>query len=751
MTLNVVPLDAREPEPGSPLEFALRYAALGWHVFPVWGAHDGKCRCRRLCKSPAKHPVEHLVPRGQDDATIDPATIRRWYARMPEAGVAVFLKPSGLVAIDIDPRNGGFETMDDIEARHGSLVSEVMQFTQGGGEHRLFKLASDATGMPGKLGPGVDVKRNGYVVLDPTHGTAGTYDWEASSSPLDGVIPSPLPDWLRNLATPEPNNPVIVESIRFVTPGQIDELRAALASMPSDDRPQWVRFGLALFPLGQAGFDLWREWSMKSAKFDPVDLIRVWRSFKPGAVNFESIFFEAQEAGWINPLSSGAPPLPTPIAQVRIAAQPDAVETPAHLLSPPGILGQVVQWINATSRKPQPQFAVQAAIAFCATVMGRRYCTDQRNWPSLYLLNVGKSASGKEHGKWAVEHLLEACDLGHLIGPASYTSDSGVLSALHRQPSHVTIIDEFGKVLEAASIKHSARAASAMKSLMEAWGRCDGTMRPQGYSTFGMSQRDAEKMEDRQVRNPALTLLAMTTPETFFESIGSAAARDGFLNRFLIVESDIGRQVGQASGRAPVPDSVIDWAKEIHAHQGLADPDIAAGLAAVPKMVTIYKDATALFDAFERECIDLMNDHDADGLAEMFGRCNEIAMKLALVVAVASGWGAVNAEHAQWAIDYTRHYTMRTVDRLKTSVADSEFEAMGNQVLEAIRKAGEEGLTERQINQRCRRFRGIDMRGKTNLLNTLAYTGDVVRVEFPSTSGRGGKRVAWIAADKTET
>lgn len=749
--MNIVPIDQSEPEPGSPLEFALRYAALGWHVFPVWGAHDGKCRCRRLCKSPAKHPVEHLVPRGQDDATIDPATIRRWYARMPEAGVAVFLKPSGLVAIDIDPRNGGFETMDDIEARHGSLVSEVMQFTQGGGEHRLFKLASDATGMPGKLGPGVDVKRNGYVVLDPTHGTAGTYDWEASSSPLDGVIPSPLPDWLRNLATPEPNNPVIVESIRFVTPGQIDELRAALASMPSDDRPQWVRFGLALFPLGQAGFDLWREWSMKSAKFDPVDLIRVWRSFKPGAVNFESIFFEAQEAGWINPLSSGAPPLPTPIAQVRIAAQPDAVETPAHLLDPPGILGLVAQWINATSRKPQPQFAVQAAIAFCATVMGRRYCTDQRNWPSLYLLNVGKSASGKEHGKWAVEHLLEACELSRLIGPASYTSDSGVLSALHRQPSHVTIIDEFGKVLEAASVKHSARAASAMRSLMEAWGRCDGTMRPQGYSTFGMAARDVDKMEERSVRNPALTLLAMTTPEAFFEGIGSAAARDGFLNRFLVVESDIGRQVGQHTSRATVPDTVIDWAREIHAHRGLADPDVSASLAAVPKMVPVRKEALDLFAAFEAECIALMDTHDADGMAEMFGRCNEIAMKLALVVAVASGWQVINVEHAIWSIDYARHYALRTVERLKTSVADSEFEALTKQVLEAIRKAGVDGLTERQINQRCRRFRAIDLRGKTGVLNTLAFTGDVARVEFPPVSGRGGKRIAWIAADNPQT
>lgn len=750
--MNIVPIDMNAPAAGSPLDFALRYAALGWHVFPVWGAADGKCRCRRLCKSPGKHPIEHLVPNGQDNATTDPATIRRWWASDPQAGIGVFLAKSGLMAIDIDPRNGGFETMDILEAQHGKLVSDVLQFTQGGGEHRLFKLPSGmGLSLPGKLGAGVDVKVNGYVVLAPTHGVSGVYDWEASSDPIEGAIPSPLPDWLRNLSAHSIPATATIPAVRHVSPAQIGELADALSYLPADDRSQWVAYGLALCPLGQDGFTLWDTWSQKSTKYDPVDAIRVWRSFKPGSINYESIFFAAQQAGWINPLAAGAPPPAVPVESVRIAAPAATTEAPAHLLAPPGILGQVAQWIHATSRKPQPQFAVQAAIAFCATVMGRRYCTDQRNWPSLYLLNIGKSASGKEHGKWAVEQLLEACSLGHLIGPASYTSDSGVLSALHRQPSHVTIIDEFGKTLEAASIKHSARAASAMKTLMEAWGRCDGTLRPQGYSTFGMSASDAKNMEDRSVRNPALTLLAMTTPETFFESIGSAAARDGFLNRFLIVESDIGRQVGKSVRHAPVPSSVIDWATEIHASQGLVDPDMAASLAAVPKMVAIRPDALALFDAFEHECIGLMNDHDEAGMAEMFGRCNEVAMKLSLVVAVASGWQAVTGEHAQWSIDYARHYALRTVERLKTSVADSEFEALCQQVFEAIRKSGEDGLTERQINQRCRRFRSIDMRGKTNVLNTLAFTGDVARVEFPSTSGRGGKRVAWIAADKAET
>lgn len=746
--IKLMRLVEEAPGPGTMLDYALRYAALGWHVFPVWGAKDGKCKCRRLCKSPGKHPVEYLVPRGQDDATTDPAKIRHWWAQMPDAGIAVFLKPSGLCVIDIDPRNGGFDTIAHIEGVHGPLVSDVLAFTQGGGEHRVFKLTSEIS-LPGKLGPGIDVKRNGYIVLTPTRGTDGVYDWEASSDPLDGCVPSPLPDWVRDLAAPATQAEIIATATRIITQAQIDELRSALATFPSDDRDLWVRIGMALHSIGQDGYTLWREWSETSAKFDPVDLRRVWQSFRPGKLNYETVFHVAQSHGWSNPLAGFvAMPEAVPVAQVRTAPATRLAETPEHLLHPPGVMGQVAQWVGATSRKPQPQFDVQAAIAFCATVMGRRYCTTQRNWPSLYLLNVGKSASGKEHGKWAVESLLEACGMAHLIGPASYTSNSGVLSALHAQPSHVTIIDEFGKVLEAASIRHNVRAASAMVSLMEAWGRCDGTLRPQGYSTFGMSKQDADKAEDRTIRNPALTLMAMTTPESFFEAIGSAAARDGFLNRFLIVESDIGRQVGRASNPMPVPDAVLEWAAMAHAHDGLANPDMVANLAAVPKLIQISKEADALFHAFEHECVGMMDEHDESGLAEMFGRCNEIAMKLALVVAVAAEWSAIAADHAQWSIDYVRHYTLRTVERLKTCVADSEFEGVKKQVLSLIRKAGERGMTERDITKSSRKMSALDQRGQMNVLNSLAFVGDISHVVFPPSDGKPGRpRKAWVAID----
>lgn len=747
MADNIIPLESQQM-----LQAALTYAARGWHVLPCWRPKPNEagqlvCGCgKEDCPSPGKHPHGFLAKRGQMEATTDPEKIKRWFAYGHSLNIAIQCSQSGLAVIDIDPRNGGELTKENVEARYGKLYSDVEQFTGGGGQHYVYSNPHGVQGLPGILGPGIDVKANGYIMAWPSlHVSGKLWEWEGSSDPTEGAVPSPLPDWLRDLAGPKPEL-TEPQGSRYAPPEQIEDLRAALTWISADDYHTWINVGLALKAIGGAGFELWDTWSQTSEKYAYSAMGPKWRSFKRGTLQIESIFHMAMEAGWVNTTSVAyISPEPIPVATVK-PYEPKELP-PSQADGPlPGILADVVEWINATSRKPQPDFAIQAALAFVATVAGRRYRTTQNNFPSLYFLNIGKSASGKEHAKWAIETLLDACQLPHLIGPAGYTSDSGVLSSLHKQPSHVGIIDEFGKVLEGASIKHGARAASTMKALMEAWGRCHGTMRPQGYSTFGMSQSDADKLAAKCIRHPALTLLTMTTPETLFETVGSAAARDGFLNRFLIVETDIGRQPGRPVQSLDVPASIITWAARITANDGLVNittPDLVPEFTVIP----FTPGAHERFTEFEHACIDLMDEYEEHGLAEMFGRSNEIAMRVALVHAVACEAESITTTMAAQAIAYVRGHAVRVAERLKTAVADSEFEAVSNQVLALLRHAGRTGMTERELHQRSRKFKGLDKRGKLNVLQSLDFAGDIARVEFPPASGRGPARVAWIAVD----
>lgn len=760
---SVVSIEEARGKPGAA---ALRYAALGWKVFPVWWVEEGSqgraCACGKPCTSPGKHPISAAAPFGQNSASAESAIVRAWWERFPKANIAVALSSSGLCAIDIDPRNGGFYTIESIEAEHGPLVSDVLQFSGGGGEHRIFA-APEGTNLPGKLGPGVDVKLNGYIVLEPSNHLSGRqYAFEASSSPLEGAVPSPLPDWLRGLVVPA-RAPAEGEPGPALPLGaeEIEELRDALAALPPaarDDRDTWLRMGFALHNDlgGQAGYDLWTEWSKASPKFDPVDQIRVWRSFKRRGlegVTKASIFKLAMEHGWLN---TGARPLveaPAIIAAPR--PDPEPAELPAELLQPPGIAGEITAWIEASARKSQPQFSVQAALAFVATLLGRRFVTNRRNWPSLYFLNIGQSGSGKEHAKWAVEHLLEACQLERLIGPGHYTSESGVLSALVHQPSHVSIADEWGKVLEASKARDNSRAASTIKALIEIWGRCDGVIRPIGFSTFGLSKDQAEELRRKSVRKPALTLLALSTPETFYAAVSSGAARDGHLNRFLVVESAIGRKPGREASIPTLPARLADWVGTVHGRAGkgtqvgLVNPDIAHDLDPAPAVVPFEATAERALAAFERDCLAQMDALEDEGLAELWSRSTEIAMRLALQLAVGLERPTIGTREVDWAIAYVRHYTACMVEAIRGRVADSPFEAACQQVYAAIARKPS-GLTEREITRHCRAFRALDTRRRADILAALAHEGRIAQTQTPSLSGRGRQRKAWLSISGTE-
>src|SRR5690606_12574053 len=147
--------------------------------------------------------------------------------------------------------NGGYDTIDNLEAQHGPIASDVTQFTGGGGEHRVFSLPSNAGSLPGRLGPGVDVKINGYIMAEPAnHASGHQYGWEASSSPLDGVVPSPLPDWLRGQflsGTQSTGKYTLADSpVKPLSEQEREEITAALRFIPSDERETWVRVGMAL-------------------------------------------------------------------------------------------------------------------------------------------------------------------------------------------------------------------------------------------------------------------------------------------------------------------------------------------------------------------------------------------------------------------------------------------------------------------------------------------------------------------------
>ena len=159
----------------------------------------------RLC-----WPVIPLVPkskvpkpgsRGVHDATQATGKILRWWTETPEANIGIACgHQSGFWALDLDPRNGGEFTFDDLVADHGPLPETVIQETGGGGLHYLFSWPTDGRVPRRSPGPGLDVKgAGGYILGAPSiHPNGGEYCWQELSHPLQIPVKD-APDWLLNL------------------------------------------------------------------------------------------------------------------------------------------------------------------------------------------------------------------------------------------------------------------------------------------------------------------------------------------------------------------------------------------------------------------------------------------------------------------------------------------------------------------------------------------------------------------------
>ena len=417
---------------------------------------------------------------------------------------------------------------------------------------------------------------------------------------------------------------------------------------------------------------------------------------------------------------------------------------PDHLLAIPGVLQDVVNGYSISAIKPQPQFAVQCAIAFGSVVMGRRWVTDRRNFSSLYLLNIGETGSGKEHTKTVLETMLDQAGLTDLIGPAGYTSGAGVMSTLINKPVHVAVVDELGRQLKAAAATGMQHKADALTSIMECFGRQDGTFRPAGYSTMTLKASEAEKLE-KVVKRPSLTLVGMSTPSEFMKAIGGGDVASGLLNRFLIVKSEIGVQLSQRNSVASISDRLSKWAKEhAHAHDGDLDAGNIHDMPSNPFEVPFTPEAEKLLRHYEERLVDAIKKETGSGLEAMYNRSREIAMRLSLIVARSMGQDSIGVDAMQWSIDYVEFYATETIAMFRSNMADGPFDACCKAVFTKIEGAGLGGITESQITRGVGAFANMDRRKRGDVLDALANDRGI-ECRNLNEGKRGRPTMAWFA------
>lgn len=171
---------------------ALLYIELGWSVIPVGNDKKPLVKWQQYqTKLPSKNEV------------ID------WFDKYPKANIAIVTgKISGIMVVDIDPRNGGSD-------QDFKLIKTLIASTGGGGYHYYFKYEPHIKNLK-NIKPGIDLKtEGGYVIAPPSiHLSGNLYRWVSPPSiKLLDILPSFIHEWVE--LTEYENNPIQNNSNKY--------------------------------------------------------------------------------------------------------------------------------------------------------------------------------------------------------------------------------------------------------------------------------------------------------------------------------------------------------------------------------------------------------------------------------------------------------------------------------------------------------------------------------------------------------
>lgn len=427
--------------------------------------------------------------------------------------------------------------------------------------------------------------------------------------------------------------------------------------------------------------------------------------------------------------------LPTPDNVVEMPAlEPVEVDgvVPEAACFPPGLLGEIVEWIVASSETPSPQLALGAAIVLLGGLTGRRFEGPTRARTNFYGIGVAPTGWGKDWPCKAGPTLAYAAGLQKYVGPDDIKSDSAIRKLLEARPTVAVFIDEFGgylrKILDRRAASHDARTRDLLLTMFS---RANGI--------YGGSEGATEKAVP--IINPNLGVFGVSTPTDLWKAFTSASAEDGLLPRFLIFGVPEGRPEIVEPTMEPdtPPHALLQRLRALMDIRPKGNLNGVAGQANKPIRATWADGADAWFHAFRtfkrEEAI------ASGGMREIVAsREAEHLIKLANLYAV--GCDAQNPVISLAALEWAREVVTASsaalLAALESRVADSDRQAEYLWVLRTVREAGSFGIPEAVL---IRMIRGrFDKRRYDDIVAQLMSAGEVSRAV--GSGPKGGRPAA---------
>lgn len=658
---------------------ALDYAAQGIPVFP--------CRIRDEGDKKAKSPY---TPSGFKDASTDPKQIQSWWQCYPDAIIGMPTgQTTGLVVMDIDPRNGGDYTLQHQETEHGTLPPTLTAVTGGGGTHYYFRHPNRPVPCStSKIASGIDIKGDGgYVIVPPSgHCSGKSYYWDGE---FDIAAVADLPAWLLELIVAEETN-VTQEQTSDGNPIPEGQRNSTLASLAGTMRRVGMSYEEILASLLKVNQNRCHP-PLSETEVDK--LTRSVCRYEPDTVavavtenHYEQMFHSGHK---------------------NTVVDPGAI--PENLLRVPGFIDKVIDYNLQIAIRPQPVLALAGAIQLQAVLAARKVCDSRENRTNLYLIGTAPSGAGKEFARKINRRILAAAGLGRYDGNDELASDAGLIKAVEVNPAILFQIDEFGRFLRTmGDPKRAPHLYNVITAFMKLFSCADGIFKGKAY---------ADPKRNVEIYYPCVGLYATTVPDNLYQGITLESLKDGFYARLLLFDTDhIPTRQREAVHR--VPQDMIEvakWWDTFNPTGNLHDQFPS------PVQIETTEDGYAVFDELAGQVDKELAKKNL--YSSIWARAEEKACRLALVYACSANHVApvIDQAAAMWACRLSEHITRKMIYIADQWVSDGQFDEKQKKLLRVIKDAGGR-ISQSQL---CQKTRALQKKERADIIDNLMEAGAI--------------------------
>jgi len=317
---------------------------------------------------------------------------------------------------------------------------------------------------------------------------------------------------------------------------------------------------------------------------------------------------------------------------------------------PPGLLGEIAQFIYAQAPRPVPEIALVGAIGLMAGIVGRSYNVSGVGL-NKYILLLAPTGTGKEAIASGIDKLMSQVVVAvpaafEFIGPGKINSEPALLKYMSKvSNSFVSVVGEFGIELGIMSSPFApAHQQGLLRMFLDLFNKTgEGKiLKPSIYSDSGKSTLS--------VISPALTLVGESTPEKFYEKLDESMISSGLLPRFSIIEYNGPRPpLNEESQFAKPSFELIEKMTNLCSYSLMLNSQ--------NKVVNLKSNYVAdkLFKDFDVYCDLKINKTTSEINKHLWNRAHIKALKLASLIAVGCNQyePIINEEMASWAINLT--------------------------------------------------------------------------------------------------